>query len=278
LVKTIYPPGHFYSPLVENDEVRKMESRIWPDAPTVPGIDLHDDNHERLLAGVFPKFASDYAYPPTKADCVHSYDFYRDNSQFGNLDALALFCMLRSMRPKNVIEIGCGFSTLLTGSVNHRFFNDAIKVSCIEPYPLDFLLQGVPGITDFIQSKVQDVPVDTFSVLDKGDILFIDTSHVSKTGSDVNHIYFEILPRLKAGVIIHIHDIFLPDDYPKNWVIDEGRGWNEQYVVRALLMYSSAFEVVFGCYNASVKYPSLIKRLFNGAMHGGGSLWIKKTA
>jgi hypothetical protein len=277
VVKTIYPPGHFYSPLVDNDEVRKRGDRIWPDAPIVLGIDLHDDNHETLLTVEFPKFVSDFGYPATPADCKQTYDFYRENSQFGNLDALALFCLLRSVQPKTVIEIGSGFSTLLIGDVNRRFFNGAMNVFCIEPYPVDFLQKGVPGIAGLLQSKVEDVPIDMFSALGQGDILFVDTSHVSKTGSDVNHIYFEVVPRLKPGVIIHIHDIFFPEDYPKNWVIDEGRGWNEQYVVRALLMYSSTFEVMFGSYNAYLKYPALIKELFNGVLYGGGSLWIKKV-
>lgn len=278
MVKTIYPLGHFYSPLVDNDEAKKMEKRIWPDSPAILGVDLHDEDHERLLAEEFPKFAADYDYPKIAADCSHSYDFYRDNSQYGNLDALALFCLLRSIRPKTMIEVGSGFSTLLSADVNRRFFNESINLFCIEPYPLDFLKKGVPGVAGLIQSKVQDVPIDTFEALAENDVLFIDTSHVSKTGSDVNHIYFEIIPRLKPGVIIHIHDIFLPEDYPKTWVIDDGRGWNEQYVVRALLMYSNALTVMFGCYNAYVKYPALIRPLFNGELFGGGSLWIKKTA
>jgi Methyltransferase domain len=278
VVKTIYPPGHFYSPLVDNDEVKKMEGRVWPDSPEVMGIDFHDENHRRLLAEEFPVFAPGYRYPKARTDCSSPHDFYVQNSQYGGLDALTLFCMLRSLKPKTLMEIGSGFSTLLSADVNRRFFNGAMSVVCIEPYPLDFLRTGVPGVARLMQSKVEDVPIETFSALDKGDVLFIDTSHVSKTGSDVNHIYFEILPRLKAGVIVHIHDIFLPEDYPKSWVIDDGRGWNEQYVVRALLMYSSVFEVVFGCYNAYIKYPSLIKPLFNGALFGGGSLWIKKNA
>ena len=103
-------------------------------------------------------------------------------------------------------------------------------------------------------------------------ILFIDSSHVSKTGSDVNHIYFEIIPRLKKGVVVHIHDIFLPSDYPQDWVLNQGRSWNEQYVVRALLMYTRAFEVLFGSAYAVHKYPQLVQRISGGKLEGGGDL------
>jgi len=278
VVKTIYPHGHFYSPLVDNDEVKRMEDRIWPVNPRVLGIELHDEDHRRLLEEEFPKYSPGFNYPLENAFLSNTYDYFLNNSQYAGLDAMTLFCMLQMLRPKRLMELGCGYSTLLAADVKRRFLNDSLTISCVEPYPQDFLKQGVPGVDDLFQQKIEDLPVDIFSTLEAGDFLFIDTSHVSKTGSDVNHIYFEILPRLSPGVIIHIHDIFLPGDYPKSWAIDEGRNWNEQYLVRALLMYSSAFEVMFCCYNAYLKFPDLIKRLFNGALYGGGSLWIRKIA
>ena len=278
MVKTIYPQGHFYSPLVDNDEVRKMQDRIWPANPRVLGIDLHDEDHRRLLEEEFPKYTPEFNYPLDGAFRTNTYDYFLNNSQYAGLDAMTLFCMLQMLKPKRLMELGSGYSTLLAADVKRRFLSDSLSISCVEPYPLDFLKQGVPGVDDLFQQKIEDMPVDIFSTLEAGDFLFIDTSHVSKAGSDVNHIYFEILPRLSPGVIIHIHDIFLPEDYPKQWVIDDGRNWNEQYVVRALLMYSSAFEVIFGCYNAYLKFPELVRKLFNGTLYGGGSLWIRKIA
>src|SRR4030095_41590 len=117
--------------------------------------------------------------------------------------------------------------------------------------------------------------------LDAGDVLFIDSSHVAKTGSDVNHLVFEIFPRLRRGVGLNIHDIFLPAEYPKGWVFGENRSWNEQYVIRALLMYSTMFRVLFGCYYAFFAFPDLVRNALNiakGAGFGGGSLWIEKAA
>jgi len=278
VVKTIFPQGHFYSPQVDNDEVRKMQDRIWPANPGVLGIDLRDDNHRRLLEEEFPKYAPDFNYPVEPESRANAYDYYLNNSQYAGLDAMTLFCMLQMLKPKRLMELGSGYSTLLAADVKRRFLSDSLSISCVEPYPLDFLKQGVPGVDDLFRQKIEDLPVELFSTLDAGDFLFIDTSHVSKAGSDVNHIYFEILPRLSPGVIIHIHDIFLPEDYPKSWVIDEGRSWNEQYIVRALLMYSNVFEVMFGCYNAYFKFPDLVRKLFNGTLYGGGSLWIRKIA
>jgi hypothetical protein len=121
--------------------------------------------------------------------------------------------------------------------------------------------------------------LEFFDQLSSNDVLFIDSSHVSKTGSDVNYLYFEVLPRLKKGVKIHIHDIFLPNDYLKDWVLNEKRSWNEQYLLRALLMYSTAFQVVFGCSYADEKMPELVKHGLadpEERSFGGGSFWIEK--
>ena len=151
-----------------------------------------------------------------------------------------------------------------------------MEFTCVEPYPESFLTTKVVGINRIIQSKVEETSLSVFETLESGDFLFIDSSHVAKTGSDINHIYFEILPRLKKGVIIHIHDIFLPFDYKKEWVMDIGRCWNEQYLVQALLMYSKAFEVIFGCMYAFQNFPEPLKKLLDNKLFGGSSLWLKQ--
>ena len=158
--------------------------------------------------------------------------------------------------------------------------NGSCNFQCIEPYPRDFLVAGVAGISELITQKVQDVPLNMFEKLQKGDILFIASSHVCKTGSDVNFLYFEILPRLKSGVMIHIHDIFLPFEYPVEWVLDENRSWNEQYLLRALLMYSDTFRVFFACNYAYMEFSGLVSKaldLPSGRGLGGGSFWLEKA-
>src|SRR6185295_19912979 len=155
-----------------------------------------------------------------------------------------------------------------------RWFDNQMHFTCIEPYPRAFLTVERPGITRLIETQVQNVAISEFETLKDGDILFIDSSHVSKTGSDVNFLYLQVLPRLRKGVHIHVHDIFLPHDYPPDWVIAERRSWNEQYIVHALLMYSAGFRVEFGCNYAFHTFPQLVAdALKQPSGYGGGSLW-----
>jgi Rps23 Pro-64 3,4-dihydroxylase Tpa1-like proline 4-hydroxylase len=269
------PAGHFYSPIISIDNIRQAEARIWPSNPEILEIDFNDTSHKYILSNIFPRYIDAYDYP---AYCEEGNEsgFYTENSQFSWLDAKALFVMLRYLCPKNMIEIGSGYSSLLTADVNRRFLNSELNFTCVEPYPRNFLLQGVPGISSLIQQKVEDLPVSIFTSLKSGDILFIDSSHVVKTGGDVNYIFFEIIPRLATGVFIHIHDIFLPADYPKDWVINERRSWNEQYLVQAALMYTKTFDISFSCAYALHRYPSLLKQVLKGDLYGGGSIWLQK--
>jgi hypothetical protein len=277
--KTLFAPGHSYSPIVDVDELRAQEARVWPPKPMVLGIDFNDAHHERVLREYFPAFYADFAYPAKSDD--NPLQFYLDNDQFSWLDCRALFVLLRAWRPKRFIEVGSGFSTLLVADVNRRFLGGLMKISCIEPYPRDALRSPALGLERLITRKVQDVDLALFDELDAGDVLFIDSSHVAKTGSDVNHLCFEVLPRLRRGGHVHFHDIFLPSDYPKPWVLDENRSWNEQYVVRALLMFSSLFRVLFGSSYAFVVHAAALREALRdpgGAYYGGGSLWIEKIA
>jgi hypothetical protein len=275
----LFPAGHFYSPIVDVDELRARQAQVWPPQPRVLGIDFNDAHHERVLREYFPLFYPDFAYR-SKPD-ADPLRFYVDNDQFSWLDCRALFVLLRAWWPKRFIEVGSGFSTLLVADVNRRYLNGSMKISCIEPYPREALRSPELGLERLIARKVQDADPGLFDELDAGDVLFIDSSHVAKTGSDVNHLCFEVLPRLKAGVRIHFHDIFLPADYPQVWALDENRSWNEQYVVRALLMYSSVFRVLFGSSYAYVAHADALREALRdpeGAYYGGGSLWIEKIA
>lgn len=238
------------------------------------------DFHRAVLSEDFPLHIGSYDYPEKENDVVNEYDFFTQNSQFSWLDARTTFVLLRKWRPDRVIEVGSGFSSLLMADVNRRFLDGQCTLTCVEPYPRPFLKSGVPGISEVIEKKVQDVPLNLFETLSAGDVLFIDSSHVSKTGSDVNYLYFEVLPRLKPGVKIHIHDIFLPNEYLKDWVLKEHRSWNEQYVLRALLMYSNAFRVLFGNSFAFTAMPDLVKTALahpKGYAYGGGSIWIERV-
>ena len=276
-IRTSHPDNHFYSPVVDPAEVDV--ERTWPAEPQVLGIDFADASHEHILREVFPRFIADYDYPEQLDETPDLTRFYTRNSQFGWLDSRSLFVLLREWQPRRLIEVGSGFSTLLAADVNQRFLDGRTEISCIEPFPCEFLRNKIAGLDRLIERKVQDVPLTEFERLAAGDVLFIDSSHVAKTDSDVNFLYFEVLPRLARGVRVHIHDIFLPHDYLREWVIDDHRSWNEQYLLRALLMHSSAFRVVFGCRYAYHRYPHWVRAalaLPGGQAFGGGSFWIER--
>src|SRR5215831_15953132 len=197
---TLFPAGHFYSPIVDTSELRARQSSLWPGAHTILGIDFNDAYHGKVLGEYFPQYYGEFAYP-LRSD-GDNLTFYVENDQFSWLDCRALFVLLRAWQPKRFIEVGSGFSTLLVADVNRRFLGGTMDITCIEPYPRGFLRSKELGIARLLVSKVQDVDPWAFAALGAGDVLFIDSSHVSKTGSDVNHLCFEVLPRLAPGGVI----------------------------------------------------------------------------
>jgi predicted O-methyltransferase YrrM len=222
--------------VLDTKSLRAKQDKISRRDQTILGIDFNDANHVRILTEVFPRYIASYRYADDLPETGQLTEYFTNNSQFGWLDSRTLPVLLQHLRPQRIVEIGSGFSSLLTADVNKRLLQNSAEFSCIEPYPREFLRKPIPGLHELLIEKVEDLPISYFAELAPGDVLFIDSSHVAKTGSDVNYLAFEILPRLQPGVIVHIHDVFLPNEYPKDWVLDDNRSWNEQYLVRALLM------------------------------------------
>ena len=169
--------------------------------------------------------------------------YYSANHYFTKGCAQILQCMMCTVRPNRIIEVGSGFSTAVMLDVNEHCFSNTIHISSIEPH--SDRLRGLLHPTDQLciyEKRVEDMPLDYFECLDENDILFIDSSHISKINSDVNYIFFEILPRLKKGVYIHFHDIFYPFIYPKSWIY-EGRAYNEMYMLRTFLMNNERYKI-----------------------------------
>lgn len=148
-------------------------------------------------------------------------------------------------RPARIIEVDSGFSSLLLADVYARRCGGAIDIVCVDPEPRTEIV-GTTGITRVINGEAQQQPIDFYLRLRADDILFVDSSHVCKTGSDVTFMLLEVLPRLGPGAIVHFHDILFSFEYPKAWVMDENRSWNEQYVVQAFLAMNPAYEILFG--------------------------------
>ncbi|HLG14355.1 MAG TPA: class I SAM-dependent methyltransferase [Blastocatellia bacterium] len=165
-----------------------------------------------------------------------------DNPWFSSPDAEVLYAVVRRYRPQRIIEVGCGYSTRI---IRQAIFDGGLgsRLVCIDPAPRE----DVTKLADeFHRKPVEQVPPEQITgSLDSSDILFIDSSHTLTVGGDVAFIYLDVLPMLRPGALVHIHDVFLPYDYPRKWVLDEHRGFNEQYVVQAILTCSDAFEVLW---------------------------------
>ena len=274
--KFFYPPGHYYSTIVDVDIIKKYELNIWkkPAENNIKGIDLNTEQQIGLMA----ELSNYYAEMPFIDKKQNELRYYFENDFFCHSDGILLYSLIRHFKPKRIIEIGSGFSSAVMLDTNELFFNNEIDLTFIEPFPerlYSAIKENDKKCTSIVVSEVQQVPLATFEELNAGDILFIDSSHVVKTGSDVCFILFEILPILKKGVIIHFHDIFYPFEYLKEWVF-EGRNWNEDYFLKAFLMYNNAFEIIL--------FPDYLHKLYGNSFiqmplcyeNTGGSLWIIK--
>jgi predicted O-methyltransferase YrrM len=273
-----FAPGHYYSPMYDSRELGARREQIWPTAPRdTPDVDWRDAAQVELCEEVF---CSQQALTLRADEPSDPTEYWALNSQYPPLDAWVLAGMLRHLRPTKMIEVGSGYSSLITARVNREELDGGMKFTCIEPNPRQFLLDGVAGIDELRVEKIQDTPLTLFEQLRGGDVLFIDTSHTVKTGGDVTWIFHEILPRLAAGVYVHIHDVFLPGEYPEQWVL-EGWGWNESYLVRSFLSYNAAFEIVWGSQYMTHRHPDCVLRAFPEQSRYldrvGAALWLRRA-
>lgn len=270
------PPGHFYSPIPSLDEIKRDESIIFGNITrNIIGLELYEVEQLKLLE----QFVAYYEEMPFQSEKREGLRYYFENPAYSYSDAILLHCMIRHLKPKRIIEVGSGFSSCMTLDTNELFFGGSITTTFIEPYPelLMSLIKNMDKNTiKIIPTRLQDVDLSEFEALQANDILFIDSTHVSKINSDVNRIFFDILPRLSSGVHIHFHDIFYPFEYPKSWVY-EGRAWNEMYVLRAFLQNNSAFRVVLMNTFMEHFHESLFQKKMPLCLKNtGGSIWIRK--
>ena len=242
---------------------------------TVPGVDLNVEA-QLLLLDDLSAFYGEMPFSEAKTDGLR---YYFANEMYSYGDAITLYGMIRHLGPKKIVEIGSGFSSCVTLDTNTLFFAGAIDCIFVEPEPERFLSLLGPGDLESIRllrSGVQDVNPVLFGELEANDILFVDSSHVVKTGSDVDYILKEVLPNLKTGVWVHFHDIFFPFEYPREWVY-QGRSWNEVYFLRSFLQYNNAFSIqFFSDYLAQFHREQLVSKMPLCARNTGANLWLRK--
>jgi hypothetical protein len=275
--RTWVPPGHYYSPIPDVAEaLRRADGLSFRGRRELPGIDLNLDGQRALLSSFLPYYAEQpFADRPSDA-CRYGFT----NDQFGHADALFLYFVLRHVRPKRIVEVGTGWSTCALLDVDDLFLGRSLAITSIDPDPSRLRARMRPGDerrVEILEMPVQDVPLATFDGLGRDDVLFIDSTHVLKTGGDVNHLLFEVLPRLVSGVWVHVHDVAYPFEYPREWV-EEGRAWNEAYAWRAFLQFNAAFRIEL--MNTCLEF--LDEAWFREHMplclrNVGGSLWLRRV-
>jgi len=264
-------PVHFYYPV---PDTRELSARLWTAPSAVPGVDFNERAQLELLSR-FSRFRPEYDSIPMEVQ-EDPGEFYFNNPFFGGTDALVLYCMIRHFQPAAIIEVGCGFSSRMIRRAVRE--NGRGRVTCIDPFAGGDLPEWFPEAT-LRRERAQDVELSVFEELCSGDILFIDSSHVAKIGSDVNYLFLEVIPRLQPGVIVHVHDIFLPMEMRKDWVLDETRFWTEQYLFQAFLAFNRPFEVLIAnCYLELMHLAALQETFPGSPWWGGGSFWMRRIA
>lgn len=248
-------PNHFYWPV---PDMRDLEAREWP-ADSIPvGFDLNLEGQVEWVRHLAARYQPEWSFPDGAAGPT---EYHYNNGLFETIDAEMAYSFVRHFKPSRIIEVGGGFSTRILAAAleaNRRMDEKDGELITIEPFPSP----GLRGITNLISQRIQNVDMDLFLSLQDGDILFLDSSHVVSVGSDVVREYLEILPRLQPGVIVHVHDIFLPSDYPRDAVLTNLCFWSEQYLLQAFLTFNSHFEVLWGSSAMQHHHPEILLESF----------------
>jgi predicted O-methyltransferase YrrM len=266
--------NHYYEPLFDD---RLLKQPLDRDR-FLPGIDWNNRQQLDLLAE-FNYKEELLSFPVSKKGSELS--FYFNNPSLGPGDAEYLYCMVRHFKPKQIIEIGSGYSTLMAMAAiqKNKQQNEAAKTRtvCIEPFEMPWLEET--GV-EVIRKKVEEIEVSFFQALEPGDFLFIDSSHMIRPQGDVLFEILQILPGLQKGVIVHVHDIFSPKDYGKLHLVDEVLFWNEQYLLEAFLSCNKDFEIIGAVNYLKNHFPdeiySKLPWLKNQPQHEPGSFWIRR--
>lgn len=282
MINEFVPPGHFYSVIPNITKQYNCNDVKFLD------LDYNDESHKEILSDInnyLVNFDNEFG-SKNVVERYKQFKYSLTNDAFGWMDARLLHYFLQKNKPKRIVEIGSGNSTLLTYNTK-TMYNLDFEIICIEPYPNDYLkrLSNLKKIT-LIENKLENIDLSIFSTLEENDILFIDSSHVLKLDSDVMFYFTKIFPLLKKNVLVHIHDIFFPYDYPLSW-LKQGRFWNEQYFLYVFLQYNTKFKIRFCNSYSGFKYNEELKQLQSNSYEvknkiaspgfSGGSIWLTVT-
>jgi len=254
-------PNHFYWPI---PDISELEKREWPSSMGTFSFDFHFERQLKMLRRMSAEYGvewSAFADRPLNGSGL----YHHNNGFFEMVDAEIAYAFVRDRKPARIIEIGTGFSTrVMAAALRMNQQRDGVsgELISIDPMPERVPQNGFSQSVTVIPSRIQDVDLNLFQSLGEDDILFIDSSHVVSVGSDVVREYLEILPSLHSGVIVHIHDIFLPSDYPREAVLHNMCFWSEQYLLQAFLSFNNSFEVLWASSAMQAYYPEALEEAF----------------
>ena len=267
---------NFYSPIPDLD---LLPEDIWERRSKLGGIDLHVDAAIELIENELAPFIAEMDLPAEGPQPPGT--FFLHNENYESVDAELLYAIIRARKPRRVVELGSGFTTLLIGEAARRNLaeGDAIEHLAFDPFPRAPIFgEQPPPPTAFEPLPATEVPPERLAELEAGDILFVDTTHTVKLGSDVNHIILDVLPALSPGVLVHFHDIFLPWEYPRTWFEEMNYFWAEQYLLQAFLAFNDAFEVVVPVAAVAGEYAERLGAVVSSFTPGRrpGAFWVAR--
>ncbi len=276
-------PVHYYSPVPDISDLE--ERKVWSKKSDLGGIAFQPNKQIQFMKKIGNKFGQECAWPG-QPDKNNPSSFYTENNSFSFGCAAALHSIIRYHKPKRIIEIGSGFSSIVISSA--VALNDIEGVqnqyTIIDPYP-DFVTERkISGIDELVRTRVELTDAERFVKLECNDILFIDSGHTVRTGSDVNFLYLDVLPNLAPGVLVHIHDVCLPYEYPQAYFTNPSFRvfWTEAYLLQAFLAFNSKFEILMALGYLMTDHKNEFQNAFphyDSSIHKAvsGSFWIQRT-
>ena len=274
--------AHFYTPV---PDLKDLEARdVWGKTSDLPGVDFRPDFQTELLLRLGADYGQECDWPPDPTDDPTA--FYTENNSFSFGCAASTHVMLRDLKPRRVVEVGSGMSSRVISQamvMNQQDIGQAGEYTIVDPYPGEVVIGGLPGLSRVEAQRVELMPVEFFSDLGNGDVLFIDSGHTVRMGGDVNYLFLEVLPRLAPGVVVHVHDIPMPYEYTKTLATNPSfrMFWTESYLLQAFLCFNSQFQVLMAMNYLMFEQAQSFKQAFplydpDKHLNLSGSFWIRR--
>jgi hypothetical protein len=265
---------HYYSPVPDLDS---LPPDIWTREGDLPGVRFDAEAGMEFVERELGDPMSEYA--PPRSRTADPRDFYLDNGLYESGDAELLYGMVRRFKPPRLIELGSGMSTLVIADARAASDLNHAGHVVYDPFPQERLRTTIERVARLRPISATDIPLSDFSSLEAGDLLFVDTTHTVKIGSEVNRIILEVLPALAPGVLIHIHDIYLPWEYPREYLEERNFFWSEQYLLQAFLAFNDDFEILFGAHSLARKFPDRLTALLPSSAPGRhpSGFWLRRN-